>query len=129
MIQLSTQLGINSPFQQKNQVTQQDDRGYAVACNMLLISITGKGKHDPNHLQFGSVREFRSCYGNYIRAPSSPMETNLSLVNQDGAFFRLTQDVCGSLWFHRFLEGMANRMGNLHKPNLAMSIQLLTNFF
>jgi len=34
-----------------------------------------------------------------------------SMVDQGAIYTRLSEDVCGSLWFHRFIQGMLNRMG------------------
>jgi len=50
---------------------------------------------------------------------------NTSIVDETGHYTRLTHDECGTLWFHRFTEGMSNRMGKVHLPNVASSNELL----
>ena len=50
------------------------------------------------------------------------------MVDTYGHCTRLSHDECGTLWFHRFMEGMSNRMGKVHLPNLAFSTSLLLRF-
>ena len=64
-----------------------------------------------------------------MRSSSEASHLNLSVVDQDSTYTRLSQDPCGTLWFHRFAEGMANRMGKIYIPNLAMSHKLTLKFF
>jgi hypothetical protein len=64
-----------------------------------------------------------------LRSSSEAGHLNCSIVDQDGSYTRLSQDPCGSLWFHRFAEGMGNRMSKVYLPNLAMTHKLIMGFF
>ncbi|KAL3918095.1 MAG: hypothetical protein SGILL_004404 [Bacillariaceae sp.] len=48
------------------------------------------------------------------------------MSDHDGkGYNRLSTDPCGSLWFHRFMEGMKKRMGEDWRPNQALTAPLL----
>ena len=96
---------------------------------MLLKSRWTTGKNSKTHLQFNTVRRFRSSYGNYVRASTLIAQHNLSMVDSKGKYSHINRDSCGSLWFQRFILGMSHRMGQVSFPNLAMSPQLLLEFF
>ena len=128
-VTLSRTLGLKSPFIQKTCMPNYDHCGYELATSMLLMSISSGGKHSSNNLQFDTVRRLRTAYGNFLRASSEACHLNLSVVDQDSTYTRLSQDPCGTLWFHRFAEGMANRMGKIYIPNMAMSHKLIVKFF
>ena len=76
------------------------------------------------NLQFETVRRLRTAYGNFLRSSSKAGHLNCSIVDQDGSYTRLSQDPCGSLWLHRFAEGMANRMGKVY-----LTHKLIMRFF
>ena len=104
-----------------------DHCGYEVAIAMLLKSISKKGKY-ADHLQYDSVRNLRTAFGNFSRASSQASKWNLSTVDQKGRYDRITQDECGSYWFYKFNAGMSYRMGNVNFPNVAMTSPLLLTF-
>lgn len=126
---LSKTLGMPGPYVQTHPNPNYDYCGFEVAVSMLSMSIYSGGKHRVNHLQFDTVRRLRTAYGNYLRSSSQACHLNLSLVDQNGSYTRFCHDPCGSLWFHRFSEDMANRMGKVYLPYLAISHKLIIKFF
>lgn len=127
MIKLSEAVGLQSPFIMNHQPSLDDDSGYQVAVNMLMYS-KNKGKYK-DHLQFDTIRHLRSAYGNFVRSNHSTTNTNLSMSGGDGKYTRLSNDICSSLWFTRFMEGLQNRMGQDWRPNKALSNELLLLLF
>ena len=128
-IVLSESLGLEGPFQDYGPTPEFDHCGREVALAMLLKSRWTTGKNSKTHLQFNTVRRFRSSYGNYVRASTLTAQYNLSMVDSKGKYSHINRDPCGSLWFQRFILGMSHRMGQVSFPNLAMSPQLLLEFF
>lgn len=126
---LSKTLGLNGPYVQTCRLPDYDYCGYEVAVSMLLMSIGSSGKHSNVNLQFDTVRRLRTAYEIFLRSSSEAGDLNCSIVDQDGSYTRLSQDPCGSLWFHRFAEAMGNRMGKVYLPNLAMTHKLIMGFF
>jgi len=126
---LSKTLGMPAPYVQTHPTPEYDHRGFEVAVSMIFMSVYSGDKHSENHLQFDTVRRSRTDYGNYLRSSNQASHLHLSLVDQAGSYTRFSHDPCGSLWFHRFSEGMANRMGKIYLPNLAMSHKLIIKFF
>jgi len=47
---------------------------------------------------------------------------SLTLGDLNGNYQRLTEDEAGSIFFKRFIVDLRSRMGQIHKPNLALSI-------
>jgi hypothetical protein len=64
-------------------------------------------------------------YGNHLRASPQANKVTLSLGDQKGRYTRFTYDKCASLWFYHFIEGCRHRMGQICKPNQALSIDLI----
>jgi len=59
-----------------------------------------------------------------MRASPQNNITTLAIGDFNGQYQRITEDETGSLFFKRFMIGMRNRMGQIHKPNQALSIDL-----
>lgn len=127
-ISLTSSLGIDDPFIHKYRMPGVDHTGYSIAIAILMKSRKA-GKYSQKYQQFDTVRHLKAAYGNFIRASPVNVATTTSLSRSDGIYKRLNEDVCGSLWFEKFMQGMKNRMGQLWKPNKAMSYELFTNFF
>jgi len=124
MINISATVGLDGPFPIHPPFPLHDHCGYQVAINMLLFS-RRPGVHDPSYTQYDTIRGYRASYSNFTRAASINNRETRSLGDFNGNYQRLVLDECGSLFFKRFTEGLRNRMGQLWKPNLAMSIPLL----
>ena len=121
-------LGLPGPYKLTCALPSHDYCGYRIAVSMLMMSVEKSGKHSKDHLQFDTVRRLRTAYGNFVRASNQACHINSSMVDENGRYSRMSQDECGSLWFHWFMEGMSNRMGKMHLPNVALSTALLKAF-
>ena len=124
MLEFSDIVGLEGPFRHTKLMPWRDHSGYEVAIAMLLFS-RRKGKHSVNHMQFDTVRSFRTVYGNFIRASPQATLHQSSLGDNAGRYLRFNRDECGSLWFTRFIEGMKSCMGQTWLPNKAFSTRLL----
>lgn len=127
-LKISSSLGLPGPYIQHCPLPEEDYCGYRIAVSMLLMSSETTGKHSQTHLQFDTVRRLRTTYGNFLRSSNQACHVNSSLVDDNGHYSRFSHDECGTLWFHRFAEGMGNRMGKVHLPNVAFSTPLLIKF-
>jgi len=124
LIETSSTFQIPSPFPYEGPLPMVDHCGYQIAVSMLLLS-RNPGKYDDRYTQFDTIRTYRSAYSNYSRASAKNNCSNLSLGDLNGYYQRLTKDSASSFFFKRFMVGLRTRMGQVHKPNLAMSIDLV----
>jgi len=124
MINMSHILGLPGPFIKYSSLPLHDHCGYQVAINMLLLS-RRPGKYSNEYTQYGTIRAYRSTFSNFSRTTAITNSTNWSLGDFNGNYHRLVQDDAGSFYFKRFMEGMKARMGEISKPNLALSLPLL----
>ena len=108
-MKLSSILGLPGPYVQESPLPIKDYCGVRIASTMLLMSIDTTGKHSNQYLQFDTVRRLRTTYGNFLRSSNQSCHINTSIVDGDGKYTRVSQDEYGTLWFHRFMEGMSNR--------------------
>ena len=121
---MSEKVGLQGPFQQILGLPMHDHFGYEVAISILLYS-ERPGKYSKDHLQYDTIRKLRSSYSDFVRSSSAVNQVTLSMSDFSGNYQRLVTDPCGSLWFKRFMEGLRNRMGQLIKPNRALSHKLI----
>jgi len=112
------------PFFHQGPLPSYDHCGYRIAVSMLLLS-RNPGRHNKTYTQFDTIRTYRSTFSNYTRSSPDSNRSSLSLGDLNGNYQRLTHDEAGSFFFKRFMVGLRSRMGQIHKPNLAMSIPLL----
>jgi hypothetical protein len=102
-----------------------DHCGYQVAMHMVASSLQ-RGRYADSHKQWDTIRRIRSVYSNQFKASALANRSTLSLSDTKGSNSpRLTQDPCGSMWFHRFSEGCRRRMGQDWRPNRAISVRLM----
>jgi len=124
MIKMCSTVGLPGPFTVDPPFPLHDHCGYQVAIAMLLFS-RKPGQHDKTYTQYETIRGYRSCYSNFVRASSSNTSITRSLGDSSGNYQRFSEDECASLFFKRFTEGLRSRMGQLVKPNLALGLPLL----
>ena len=124
MLSFSDIVGLNGPFRHEGPFPNFDHCGYEVAIGMLLYS-TNTGKLHSDHLQYDTIRKCQSTFGNQVRASPQATAETLVLLDEKGRYKRFVRDPCGSMWFHRFLEGCSKRMGQDWKPNKALDLPLL----
>jgi hypothetical protein len=125
MLQGSADLELSGPFPDYGPYPPFDHCGYEIALNMVMASLKS-GRHADDHLQFDTIRKIRTAYSNFIRA--APFSNAYPWVVGDGEgknFQRLATDPCGSLWFHRFLEGCKKRMGQDWRPDQAVTPEIM----
>lgn len=127
MNKLAVELDIPGVFIHSSHLPHYDHCGYQVAILMLRYSLR-KGKYDET-LQYETVRKLRPIFSNFVRASPMANSQTLSFCSEKGIYQRLGYDVCGSLWFSRFMEGMRRRMGHIWKPNKTLSSILLRKLF
>ena len=130
LIDLSETLGFEPPYEDPGPLPPFDHCGYKVAILMVAKS-TKPGRHADSHIQWDTIRKFRSTVSNQSRASRNTNSTSWSLTDFKGTGYdRLSSEVCGSMWFHRFSVGCRKRMGQDWRPNRAISnplmIELLT---
>jgi len=123
LIEASSTFQMPGPFFHQGPLPLFDHCGYRIAVSMLLLS-RNPGKHNNTYTQFDTIRSYRSTFSNFTRASSINNRSSLSLGDLNGNYQRLSHDEAGSFFFKRFMEGLRSRMGQVHKPNLAMSIDL-----
>ena len=51
---------------------------------------------------------------------------SLALDSSDAGYRQVTKCPTASLWFSKSMIGLGSRMGEIHKPNLALTTQLIT---
>jgi len=117
-------MGLKGPFRSNGPMPLFDHCGHEVAATMVLYS-TQSGKHSKDYLQFDTIRHLRSCFGNFERISSNNVRSGLTISNQKGGYGEIHQSLTGSIWFRRFFSGCRSRMGQIHKPNLALSTSLI----
>lgn len=121
---ISESLNMPGPFITQQMLPPHDYCGYQMAVVMLKYSLNTTGVNDTN-IQFDTVRKLRAVYSNFVRVCPESVSVPLVLGTEKGQYQRLNNDVCGSLWFSRFMEGMRKRMGQITKSNKTMSPALV----
>lgn len=127
MIKLSDSVDMESPFVLTKHTPSYDHCGYQIAVLMLMKSLK-PGKHSKEYQQFDTIRSLRSAFSNFLRANPTNAGVTQSLGNSEGVYTRLNEDGCGSLWFEKFIKGLRTRMGQVCKPNKALSHELFLLF-
>ena len=124
-LRISRSLGMKGPYENPGPLPPFDHCGYEVAIQIVVSSL-GKGRYSDDHKQWDTIRKFRTCYSNQVRAAKEANSNPLVLADTGGKLYqRLAKDACGSLWFTRFTEGCRIRMGQDWRPNQAISIELV----
>jgi len=122
LINLPKSVGLSPPFVSHGPMPDFDHCGYKVAVSMLLMSLK-PGRYDKSYTQFETIRHLRSCYNNFERISTIHATDHLlfpTQVNQENH-----QNITNSIWFRRFYAGSKSRMGQVVKPNLALSTELI----
>jgi hypothetical protein len=124
-LRISRRLGLAGPYLDPGPLPSHDHCGYEVALQIVVSSLDS-GRYAVGHKQWDTIRKFRSCYSNQIRAAREANSNPLVLSDNKGAGYqRIAVDPCGSLWFQRFMLGCSRRMGQDWRPNQAISVQIM----
>lgn len=123
-IRLSTRMGTKGPYLDPGPFPLHDHCGYEVACQMVLDS-TGVGTYSKTYKQFNTIRRLRTSFVNQARTSVKIVGRVLAMVDVKGHFQRFSTEAVGSDWFAMFSEGCKRRMGQVWRPNQAISVELL----
>ncbi len=99
----------------------EDSFGMGAALVMLQMSLQ-PGKYD-KHVQFSTVRKFRSAYSNVYHASVDGM--GASVLAKDTRKLLVTKCPTYGEFFERFMRGLHKRMGEIVRPDRALSLDLL----
>ena len=111
MMSMAANLGFDPPVESPGPLPSFDHCGYKVAI-MMVAKSTRPGRHSDSHVQWDTIRKYRSTISNQSRASRISNFTSWSMTDYKGTGYdRLTSESCGSLWFHRFSTGCRKRMG------------------
>jgi hypothetical protein len=66
-LKISARLGLLGPYLDPGPLPVHDHCGYEVALQVVVSSLEG-GKYSKDHKQWDTIRRFRSCYSNQVRA-------------------------------------------------------------
>ena len=102
----------------------EDKVGFGLAIVMLRAS-QEKGRHDPDYVQFDTIRKLRSAWSN-AHESSAWAEDNIVVLKGDkGKAYRLSSSPTESRLFYRFILGLESRMGRLVKSNIGLDVRIL----
>lgn len=114
-------LQCGSLFHVKRGYRLYDDFNMALAATMMYRSLDA-GKND-TYVQFNTVRSMRAASGNYWRAAAQKGEISVMMRGQQ----KLTSSSSptNSIWFENFMLGFHKRVGDVNRPDKAISIELM----
>lgn len=95
----------------------------------MLMYSRQPGHYQNSHCQYDTVRKLRSVYSNFVRASTQANRVTYALYDSKGKYQRFNTDVCSSLWFEMFQEGLRKRMGQHWRPNKAFTSELISAVF
>ena len=125
LCKMSKEVGLGGPFVSWGPMPEWDYCGHEVAVGMLLAS-RKESSHSKQYTQYKTLRHLRSCYGNFYKSSSENAMNSLALDSSDIGYRQVTKFPTASLWFSKFMTGLGSRMGEMHKLNLALTTQLIT---
>ena len=123
LVNIPKSIGIESPFLSHGPMPDFDHCGHNIALSMLLMSLK-PGRYDKSYTQFETIRHLRSCYNDFERVSSIHATDHLLFPSQSNQ--ESQQNTTTSVWFRRFYSGSKARMGQIIKPNLALTTNLIT---
>ena len=124
IIYTSTSAGLVGPFKSFGPMPAFDHCGYEIAVDMVLSSRSA-GRHSKEYLQFETIRKLRTAYGNFERVSSSKIASSLCIDGGGGEAKDIVNLATSSVWFRKFTTGCKARMGQVHKPNLALTTNVI----
>ena len=113
--------GINHPLPEMGPHEIQDNWGMGLAI-MLLRKSLDKGLYGPT-VQFETARRLRSAYSNLWGASKHAL--TLGVLAKDTTKIYVTKCPGYCLWFERFVRGMHSRMGDVRRPDAAISCDVM----
>ena len=123
-LRMSRLVGLQGGYEHVGPLPYYDHCGYETAIQIVLLS-RQKGRNSNNYMQYDTIRKLRTAFSNQVRAAPQANRRTLAIGDTAGKYQRLGEDACGSFWYYRFNLGLKCRMGQLWKPNRALSLPLL----
>lgn len=123
IIRKCKELGLSNSeiFPQKPIFPLKDIQLMGLAASMVHRSLD-PGRND-KFVQFNTVRSMRSCAHNYWKASVNHEQTSVSVK---GTTKLISSDApTNSEWFEKFMKGYHLRVGDVCKPDLAISNELM----
>ena len=117
----SLQLPYSGPFTSMGPYPLEDSFGMTEAI-LLLERSTDPGKH-ADTIQFGTMRKMRSMFSNIHNASSRGQEG--MVMAKDSKKMTVTKCKTHGEFFERFVRGAHKRMGDIVKPDRALSLPVL----
>ena len=102
-----------------------DSFGMRAAVVMLEVSLN-KGINDDT-VQYGTVRKFRSAFSNIHKASMEGQQG--SVMVKDTSKMSISTCETDGLFFEKFTRGCHKRMGDIVKPDRALSVDILVEIF
>jgi len=99
----------------------EDSFGMGAAVVILQVSLK-PGKYD-RHVQFGTIRKFRSAFSNVYHASAQGHEA--TVLAKDTKKLMVTKCPTYGVWFEKFMKGCHKRMGEIVRPDRALSTTIL----
>ena len=125
MMSLSAGLGFEPPYDPPGPRPSFDHCGNKVAILMVEKSLHA-GRHSEKYTQFDTIRKIKSTHSNQSRGGKTANSISLAMTDSKGSGYdRFSTEVCGSLWFQRFVLGCRKRMGQGWRPNQAISTPIV----
>ncbi len=122
-IKLADRMGVESDslFEVKGARELKDNCAMGLAAVMILRSLD-PGRNE-QHVQFNTVRAMRAAFGNYWKATAATQEISVLMRGQT----KLTSSTSptNSIWFEGFMLGFHKRVGDVNRPDKAISIELM----
>jgi hypothetical protein len=121
-LQVAGSLGFKTQlFRPMGPFPAEDTFGIGAAVVMLQQSLR-PGKYDKT-VQFGTVRKFRSCFSNVFQASVAGHQA--VVMAKDTRKLSVTNCPTYGEFFERFTKGLHKRMGEIVKPDRALSLEVL----
>lgn len=116
-------LGLESGqlFKLKRPHRLHDDCNMALAATMMMRSLDS-GRND-THVQFNTVRAIRAAASNYWRA--STLKDEISVLMRGQTKLTGSSSPTNAMWFEHFMLGFHKRVGDVNRPDKAVSIELM----
>jgi hypothetical protein len=99
----------------------EDSFGMCAAIVILQVSLN-PGKYD-HHVQFGAVRKFCSAFSNVYHSSKEGLDA--IIMAKDTQKMTVTKCPMYGQWFEKFMKGCHKQMGEIVKPDRALSSIIL----
>jgi hypothetical protein len=119
---IALSIGIKDPFPRMGPYPLEDTFGMKAACVMLIKSLD-TGKYSAT-VQFSTMRKMRSTFSNIYHA-SVEGYSSASVLAKDTRKLLVTKCPTYGPWFEHFIRGCHKRMGDIVKPDRALSLEIL----